>query len=114
MMQKTQAIHTRLVTALMAGAASIGFATAATAAGVGVNAGADAQLESPVKAQTGGTAEAHMSTSGSANSNAQWQGGATQGGDRAAERMNAKGADVTQPTDAELEAAGKAKVKGAR
>ncbi|HBU29491.1 MAG: hypothetical protein A2X71_09945 [Thiobacillus sp. GWE1_62_9] len=108
MMQKTQAIHTRLVTALMAGAASIGFATAATAAGVGVgvNAGAGAQA--------GGAAGAQMSTSGSANSNAQWQGGATQGGDRAAERMNAKGADVTQPTDAELEAAGKAKVKGAR
>jgi len=114
MTQKTQPIRTRLVTALMAGVASIGFATAATAAGVGVNAGADAQLESPVKAQTGGTAEAHMSTSGSANSNAQWQSGATRGGDRAAERLDAKGAGMTQSTDAELEATGKASVKGAR
>jgi hypothetical protein len=116
MTQKTQPIRTRLMTALMAGVASIGFATAATAAGVGVgvNAGAGVQVGAPVKAQAGGVAGAQMSTSGSANSNAQWQSGATQGGDRAAERMNAKGADMTQPTDAELEAVGKANAKGAR
>lgn len=116
MMKKAQPIRTQLVTVLMAGVASIGLATAATAAGVGVgvNAGAGAQVGAPAKAHTGGAAEAHMSTSGSANSNAQWQSGATRGADRAAERLDAKGAGMTQSTDAELEAAGTASVKGAR
>ncbi|WP_296749647.1 hypothetical protein [Thiobacillus sp.] len=102
MMQKTQPIRSTLLTVLMAG-----FATAASAAGVGVNA-------NNVGAQAGGNAETRMSPAGSANSNAQWQDGATKGADRATERMSPKGADMKQSVDAEPDAAGKAALKGKR
>lgn len=101
MMQKIQPIRSTFLTVLMAG-----FATAATAAGVGVNANAGSQA--------GGNAETHMSPAGSANSNAQWQDGAAKGTDRAAERMSPKGADMKQSVDAEPDAAGKAALKGKR
>lgn len=101
MMQKIQPIRSTLLTVLMAG-----FATAATAAGVGVNANAGAQA--------GGNAGTHMSPAGSANSNAQWQDGAAKGADRAAERMSPKGADMKQSVDVESDASGKAALKGKR
>ena len=105
MKQNTQQVRTQLLALIMAG-----LATTATAAGIGgganVNAGVGAGVTAPDTAQAGGAADAHMSSSGSANSNAQWQSGATRGSDRAAERTNADGAD--------LEAAGAATVTGKR
>ncbi len=101
MMQKIQPIRSTLLTVLL-----VGFATTATAAGVGVNAN--------VGAQAGGTAATHMSPAGSANDNAQWQDGATRGADRAAERMSPTGADMKQSSGAESDATGKAALKGKR
>ena len=108
MKQYAQQVRTQLLTLIMAGVAGAGLATTATAAGIGGHAevGAGASLPAPDTAQAGGAADAHMSSSGSANSNAQWQSGATRGAGRAAERMNADGAD--------LEATGTATVKGQR
>lgn len=116
MTQKAQPIRTQLLTAIMAGVTGVGFATAASAVGVGANAniGAGAQVAAPANAQAGGTADAHMSTSGRANGNAQWQSGAARGADRAAERMNTKGAEMKQSADAELDATGTAAIKGKR
>ncbi|MDP1645398.1 MAG: hypothetical protein Q8K35_08400 [Thiobacillus sp.] len=118
MKQNTQQIRTKLLTVIMAGVAGVGFATAATAAGVGVdvntNVSAGAQVAAPNNAQAGGSADAHMSTSGSANSNAQWQSGATRGADRAAERMGTNVDGLKQSTTAEFEAAGQATVKAKR
>ena len=108
MKQYAQQVRTQLLTLIMAGVAGAGLATTATAAGIGggvhAEVGAGASLPAPDTAQAGGAADAHMSPSGSANSNAQWQSGATRGAGRAAERMNADGAD--------LEAAGTATVTG--
>jgi hypothetical protein len=97
MMQKTQPIRSTLLTVLM-----VGFATAATAAGVGANANA------------GGNAATHVSPAGSANSNAQWQDGATKGADRATERMSPKGADMKQSGATESDATDKAALKDKR
>ena len=113
MMQKSQAIRTRLLTVIMA---SIGLAAAvpALAAGVNANVGANAQVAAPGNAQAGGNADTHMSPSGSANSNAQWQSGAAQGADRATERMSAKGAEKKPAVGTEPDATGTAAVKGKR
>lgn len=114
MKQNALQIRTRLLT-IMAG----GFlATAASAAsvGVGVDAtvGAGAQVTAPDAAQAGGRADAHMSPSGSANSNGQWQSGATRGAERAAERMGTN-SDGTEPSAAaDLEASGKTAAKAKR
>jgi len=113
MKQNAQQVRTKLLTLIMTGVA--GFAAAATAAGMGgginANVGAGATVPAPATAQAGGVADAHMSTSGIASSNAQWQSGATRGADRAAERMNPNGAELKQP-GATLEATGTAVVKG--
>jgi hypothetical protein len=110
MKQYAQQVRTQLLTLIMAGVAAAGVAMTATAAGLGggihADVGAGASAPAPEPAQAGGAADAHMSPSGSANNNAQWQSGATRGADRAAERMNAEGAD--------LEATGTATVKGKR
>lgn len=108
MMQKSQAIRTQFLTVIMAGVAAVGFATTASGAGVG------AEVAAPANAQAGGNADAHLSPSGSANSNAQWQSGAAQGADRATERMSAKGAEKKQSAGTEPEATGTAAVKGKR
>lgn len=114
MMQHAQQVRTKLFTLIMAAVAGAGFATAATAAGAGVNANVDAdtQVVARDNAQAGGSADARMSPSGNTNSNAQWQSGAAQGADRAAGRMNPKGAEMKQSSDTEPEATGKAPVKG--
>lgn len=114
MKQNSQQIRTKLLTVIMAGVAGVGFATAATAAGVGANVGAGTEVTAPDKAQAGGSADAHMSTSGSANTNAQWESGATRGADRAAARMDTNVDALEQTTAAELEAAGKATAKTKR
>ena len=109
MKQYAQQVRTQLLTLIMAGVAGAGLATTVTAAGIGgghADVGAGASVPAPDTAQAGGAADAHMSPSGSANSNAQWQSGATRGAGRAAERMNADGAD--------LEATGTVTVKGTR
>ena len=111
---KQQQIRTRLMTLILAGVAGAGIAATAMAAGVGgvgggANAGVGAGVTMPGTAQAGGTADTHMSTSGAANSNAQWQNGATRGADRAAER---KGAEMPQSDGADLEAAGTTTTKG--
>jgi len=105
MKQHAQQIRTKLFIVIMAGLAGVGFATAATAAEVA--AGADAQVAAPDHAQAGGSADAHMSTSGNANSNAQWQSGASRGADRAAERRGTNVDGLEQSAAAEHEAAGK-------
>lgn len=100
MKQNTQQVRTKLLTLIVASVAGASFAAAASAAGIsgGINAdvGAEATVSTPDTAQAGGAADTHMSTSGNANTNAQWQSGATRGTDRAAERMNANGAEMKQ------------------
>jgi hypothetical protein len=116
MTQQAQQVRTRLLSVIIAGLAGAGFVTAAPAAGLGAgahaNVGAGAQVAAPDDAQAGGSAEAHMSPVGSINSNAQWQGGAVRGSDRAAGRMNPKGAEMRQPADEDPEAAGRAIPQG--
>jgi len=100
MKQNTQQVRTKLLTLIVASVAGAGFAAAASAAGIGsgsnADVGAGATVSTPDTAQVGGAADAHMSTSGNANNNAQWQSGTTRGTDRAAERMNAHGAEMKQ------------------
>jgi len=114
MMRNAQQIRTKLLTVIMAGVAGVGLAAAATAAEVGggadANVDAGVQVAAPGNTQAGGTADAHMSTAGSANSNAQWQSGALRGADRAAERMGAD--ELKQST--ELQATGKTTAKAKR
>ena len=113
-MKQNQQIRTKLLTVMMAGVTGVGFAAAATAAGVGIGADANvdagAQVTAPANAQAGGSADTHMSTTGDANSNAQWQSGALRGADRAAERMGEDG--LKQST--ELQATGKTTAKAKR
>src|SRR5512139_1023539 len=101
MKQIAQQIRTQLMTLITAGVAGLTLATVATAAEVGAGA----------NAQAGGVADAHMSPSGSANGNAQWQSGATQGADRAADRMSTYGAEMKQSGRANLDATSPAKGK---
>ena len=110
MMQTAQQVRSKLLTLIVAGVAGVAFTNAATAAGVG----GGAQVAAPDSAQAGGSADAHMSSAGSANSNAQWQSGATRGADRAAERMSTNGDDMRQSAGADLESTGKANMKGKR
>jgi len=85
MMRNAQPIRTGLLTALLAGMVSAGFATAAsasdTAAGTHAKAGAGAQAVSPGYVQA---AEAHINAYGSTNT--QRQDDATRGTDRATDR----------------------------
>jgi hypothetical protein len=117
MKQPTQQVRTKLMTLIMAGMAGAGFSAAATAAGMGggtsATVGAGATVSAPDTAQAGGAADAHMSTSGIANSNAQWQSEATRGAARAAERMNANGAGMIS-SGTPLEATGTAAAKSKR
>lgn len=88
----------KLLAVLTAGLGAAGLASTVMAAGIGIgggigagagagaNAGAGVQVAPSVDVQAGGTAATHMNTNGTANSNAQWQSGATRGTDRAAER----------------------------
>jgi hypothetical protein len=106
MKQNAQQVRHKFLTLIMAGVAGAGFAAAAVAAetGTGINANVDAgaTFSAPGTAQAGGAADAHMSTSGNANSNAQWQSGATRGEDRAAERMNTHSTELRQSAGADL------------
>lgn len=61
--------------------------------------------------QAGATAGAHMGATGTANTNAQWQSGATKGDARAAARMSATGAEKKHDGSVELEASAPAKRK---
>lgn len=116
MKYQAQQLPTKLLTTIMAGVAAIGFATAASAVGggLGVNAnvGAGAQVPAPISGHAGGAADAQMSTSGSANTNAQSQDDATRGAERADERMSTTASEKKPVTKSELEASGKARVKG--
>lgn len=113
-MQKPQQLRSPFLSTIMAAVVGVSLSSAVLAAGidVGVKAGvgADARVGTSGAAQAGGTADGHMSASGSDNGNAQWQSGAIRGMDRATERMPP---NDTEP-EAELEAAGKAAVKGKR
>ena len=108
-MQTAQQVARKFLVLTVAGVASAGLGAAATAAGVDAKVGGGAQVAAPETDRAGGSADAHMSP---ANSNAQWQSGATRGNDRAAERMNAPDAEMTQSSGAGLETAGTAKAKG--
>lgn len=106
MKRNNQQVRTKLLTLIVASVAGAGFAAAVSAAGIGggINADVDAGAtvstpdtpQAPDTAQAGGAADTHMSTSGKANTNAQWQSGATRGTDRATERMNDNGAEMEQ------------------
>ena len=105
MKQSVQQVHTKLMSLILSsliitGVAGVGFAAAAMAAGAPAGVGADAVA--------GGATEANMSDAGTANSNAQWQSGATRGADRAAARMHTTGSKMKQSGGADLEASGKA------
>ncbi|MGE5318737.1 MAG: hypothetical protein ACM3KD_01020 [Hyphomicrobiaceae bacterium] len=104
MKQIAQQVRTKFLTLALAAMAGTGVAAAANAAGLGagINAdiGAGPHGAMPDTAQAGGKADAHVSPSGSANGDAQWQSGATRGEDRAAKRMNAHGADSRTATTA--------------
>ncbi len=88
-MQSNQQNHSKLLTVILAGVASIGFAAAASAAGtLGANThvGVGAQTAPVPGTAIGGAADAHMNASGNINSNAQWKDSASQGLERAQER----------------------------
>ncbi|MDP2029850.1 MAG: hypothetical protein Q8K12_09470 [Thiobacillus sp.] len=110
MLQKTQQINTRILTVIMAGVTSIGFATAALAVGEGLGGNANIGID----AKIGRSADAHLSPSGSTHSNVPLQGGAIQSEKTAAEHMSTKADEVKPSTDAELKAAGKATLKAKR
>ena len=113
MKRNIQSTRSPLLTSILAGIASAGFTAAALAAGVGVGVGASvgagAQVTAPGQAQAGGRADANMSTTGSAHTNAQWRDDAVRGADRAVERMNGAGEATT-----ELEATSKADASAKR
>ncbi len=98
-----QQIRTRLLTAIMAGVAGIGVATAATAASGGMSADAGARVAALGAPLAGGAADAHLDAYVSANT--RWRDGAAAVGSRAAARMGANGDGLEQSTAAELEAA---------
>ena len=107
-MKQNAQVRTKLLTAIMAGVAGIGFVTAATAVGLDhTPVGAGAEVAAPINSQAGGRAEANMDPTGSASSNAQWQSGATRGADSAAERASTTVEELEQSTAAELDAIGK-------
>ena len=90
MPQNTQ-LRTKVLTAIMASVIGLGFVTAAIAARLGVD--TDTRIEAGANigadhANAGGTADAHMSTAGSANNNAPWGSGVARGTDRAAQRKH--------------------------
>jgi len=120
MKRNAQPIRTQLLTVIMAGVVSASFATAATAAGTGTRAnanagaGAGAQSASPGYVQAGGAADAHMNAYGSANTNAQWQSGATPGADRTADRADMNSNVLPPSATAEPEAADKATTQAKR
>ena len=105
MKQYAQQVRTRLLTLIMAGVAGAGFASVATAAGMGggiksdVGTGASVPAREP--AQTSGAADAHMGPSGSASSNA-------------TERMNANDAEMKQSGGTDLDVNDTTTVKGKR
>lgn len=112
MMQTAQQVGSKLLALIIAGVASVGFVTAATAAGVGADVdakvGGGSQIAAPDTDQARGSADAHMSPSGSTHSNAPWQSGAT----RDAARMNDHDAEMKQSDGTALEAIGTATAKG--
>jgi len=91
-MQSNQQNHSKLLTVILAGVASIGFATAASAAGGALggntNVGAGAQIAPAPGTSVGGAAEARMGASADLNSNAQWKDTASQGVERAQGRVD--------------------------
>ncbi|ARU31937.1 hypothetical protein CAP31_09760 [Sulfuriferula sp. AH1] len=94
MTQHAKPMRTKILTAIMASVVSVGFVTAATAARLGIdtntNIGAGTSVEAPINDRAGVSADTHMSTSGSANNDAQWGSGASRGADRAADRQDLK------------------------
>ena len=116
MMRNIRPIHTRLLTAIMAGVASTGLATAAMAkgsgAGVNANASAGIQAASPGYVQAGGAADAHLNAYVSTNTHAQWQSGATLSADRA--DMNSNGPTPSATAEAAGQATTQAKYPGPR
>ncbi len=107
-MQSNQQNHSKLLTVILAGVASIGFAAAASAAGtLGANThvGVGAQTAPVPGTAIGGAADAHMNASGNLNSNAQWKDSATQGLERAQERAGtAQDRVSTQASDMNIQA----------
>lgn len=90
-MHNTKQVRSTLLSMIMAGALGVGFATSASAqVGVGADVGAGADMGSS-GAKAGGSAETHMSPSGSENSNAQWKTDSTRGATRAEERSSSGG-----------------------
>lgn len=89
-MHSQQHTPSKLLTLVLAGVASMGFATVASAAGgaLGVNTdvGAGAQVAPAPATSMGGAAEARMGASAGLNSNAQWKDTASQGVERAQEK----------------------------
>lgn len=110
MKQIVQQDRTRFLTLIMAGVATFGFAHVTMAA----DSAAAANATVGAAAQPGTAAGAQMSGSGSANSNAQWQSGATQGADRATARMSPHGAEMMHSGGADVSATGNAAAKGKR
>lgn len=106
-----RSIRSQLSAAL---AATFILAGTATAAGLGVNvqAGAGAQA-APAAAQAGGRADVHMNPSAAAHGNAQWQGSATRGAQRA-EQVRSETATQKSQTELEAELTGAASVSGGR
>lgn len=95
-MHNTKQVRSTLLSMIMAGALGAGFATGASAQ-VGI--GADAEVTTG-GAHAGGSAETHMSPSGSENSNAQWKTDSTRGEARAEEQRS--GGGMESDTEAEV------------
>lgn len=103
MKQNAQQLRTKLLILIMAGVAGAGFAAAATAAATDTG----ANVLAPDTTQTDGTADTHMSTSGSASSHIQSQSGTAPSTDR----MSTPSAELTPSADVDLEAVGKTTTK---
>lgn len=101
-MHNTKQVRSTLLSMIMAGALGVGFTTGASAqVGAGAAVGAGAEV-APSGGQAGGSADTHMSPSGSDNSNAQWKTDSTRGAVRAEERSSTGGME----SGTEAEAAG--------
>ena len=108
-MQSNQQIHSKLLTVILAGVASIGFAAAASAAGgtlgTDTHVGAGVQTAPAPGTPIGGAADARMNASGNINSNAQWKDSASQGVERAQDRVgSAQDRVSTEANDMKVQA----------
>lgn len=113
MTQNAPQIPARILTAIIAGAAGVGFASAAMATGFGDRASGN-QVAEPGIFLPDGAAEAHLNAYILASANAQLKRAQTAGENGAAERPGTNGDEQSQASAARLAAVAKAKRSATR